>query len=263
MSLLTPDVESFLGVLLPQYHLIQQAVAGLGTRSTSTENLAAVQQLFPVLCESLRAFERVSLPELDLLPVPDDQQVIVDVADLSALAGLFDQMLHSAGDPRLVWPPPGRNPPAIVADLKALYEQATPRNSRGGRAPATGAQLARMVEATRDRACSLAEVARNQPGTAPPRTDGRRIAKKAALTLAGGAISVLATTSGVLQVPGAINSFGNDSRKLAQTVHHVAELARGTLERTLKGLEQDLTQEMQRVQGLGQGRGDGYNDMTF
>ncbi len=247
MRLLSRDVETFLDVVLPQYHMIQLAAAGLPALSTPQDNLAAVQKLYPALCKSLKAFEKVTLPSVATLRVPDDHVILKDQAALNSMAQLFSVALVNSDRPGLTWPPPG-----VEAELSRFYALAVSRPRRRRRRDVTLQQLTNTCQGLRGRACDIAaatlkEGATSDTSSVPPPPAIQGTANQSSIFVSS--LIFLATTAGALQFPGAVQAFPSDTLNLLQHVQDMAEIALTTAQHYARELTQSVRLVMEQDAG--------------
>ncbi len=241
MRRLSREVETFLDVVLPQYRMLQQVAADLPALRTPQDNLAAVQKLYPALCKSLRAFEKMTLPMSPRCGCPTNATLSWTTLPSSSLAQLFSEALEKSDRPGLAWPPPG-----VEADLTRFYALAVARPRSSGRKEMTKQQLTATCRGLRGRACHLSAAALKESS----RPDTSSVPALEATATQGSqlvsSLVFLATTAGVLQFPGAVEEFPSDSLHLLGHVRDMAELALTTAQHFARELTQYVTLEVGR-----------------
>jgi hypothetical protein len=219
VMLVEESAVDFLTVILPRAERMRESSEVLVHSNERSQHLDAAYDLLDGLCQSIRMFSSVSLPRLlgsdDPMPVDKYQ----DLAWLEDTGYHLDEVLHSHG---LIWPPPEqRVPPAIVPDLREMYDQLAYRHMYLD--PITSESLLRVVNPVGELACNLMDAvgellqALERTGST---TTFARIVKKI-----GFALAALATTIVLMQGPSTINEFGPAWTQFSQSVENVAKIA--------------------------------------
>jgi hypothetical protein len=219
VSIMEESSIDFLRVILPRAERMRESSEVLADSYERSRHLHAAHDLLDGLCQSIRMFSHVSLPQLlgstDPMPVDSNQ----DLSWLEDTGYHLDEVLYSHG---LSWPPPEqRVPPAVVRDLREMYDQLAYRHMYLD--TITSESLLRVVNPVGELACNLMDAV-GELLQELERTDSTttfaRIVKRI-----GFALATLATAIGILQGPGAINEFPQDWREFTQNVENVTKIA--------------------------------------
>jgi hypothetical protein len=190
----------------------------LGQHARSQDHLDAGRDLLQDLCNSIRGFGHVGLPQLlgPAEPMPIDPYR--DRAWLSDVAfNLHDLLIRCD----MVWPPPEQQDrPAIVRDLQSMYDRLAFRHKY--LSPINAETLMAVVSLIGGKACKLAD----SPGwflfSTDPRHSKRKVRKITKLT---GSLAIVATVIGVLQAPETINHFPQEWGVFKRSIERVATMA--------------------------------------
>lgn len=243
-ALLTDGDVDFLALILPQLEAIKDADTVLGEPERIEEHGPAARRSLEALCVSLGAFQRRVVPRLNDLKTPSDVRQLRESAWLDTAAQKINAELTKLGDPRLLWPPPGQKPPALVADLALLYESAV--ESTEWFWPVEPALLTRIFRPIERKACSIAQ-AWPSSGVAPknarpfsqPRTNGKYAGisynRQIATSLSGAALGIT-----ILQGPSALLDVGPATADLVQAAWSATSVGMHAAWEVIASLRQEL-----------------------
>jgi hypothetical protein len=210
MTRLDDESASFLTVLLPGVSALYQAEAVLNDFAASeTAHHEAAHTALSVLCTNLGAFRGHSSKSLSKLGFPSPRTQLADIGWLDALGRRLDEVLRSADDPNLVWPPPDQDPPSLVCDLRTIYDSACRSTRRFRRIDAQTLQT--ILEPIQSKACSLSS-AKWPDSPRQEMLDARQAASVG--NRVSKSLAVLVGLIGFLQGPSAVSNFVPDSLAL-------------------------------------------------
>jgi hypothetical protein len=144
--------DDFLRIVLPTVGRMRENAAVLSQYARSQDHINAARDLLQDLCNSIRGFGHVGLPQLlgPAEPMPIDPDG--DRAWLSDVAFSLHDLLIRCD---MVWPPPElQKPPAIVRDLQSMYAQLAFRHKY--LLPVNAETLMNVVSPVGEKACKLA-----------------------------------------------------------------------------------------------------------
>jgi hypothetical protein len=209
----------FLRVVLPMVDRMRESEDVLAHHAYYSQHFHAAQDLLDGLCNSIRMFSTVSLPQLlgSHEPLPVDLHG--DLAWLVNVGYHLDRVLEKNG---LNWPPPTqRDPPAIVRDLSEMYTQVALRNEYFN--TVTAESLLKVVQPVGEKACYLmgsVDIVLGELKQTADKPGGARLTRRLTAALSGVALGI-----GLLQGPATITNFPDDWNEFSHSVEHVVKIA--------------------------------------